>query len=66
VKLLLSILLLACFLMPNYYFLVGTVSFLAGVYIDQNYNVPNIKYWAKHAEEVVGNFILLLSTDYNH
>ena len=49
--------------MPNYYFLVGTVSFLAGVYIDQNYNVPNIKYWAKHAEEVVGNFILLLSTD---
>lgn len=39
--------------MPNYYFLVGTVSFIAGVYIDQNYNVPNIKYWAKHAEEVI-------------
>ena len=52
--------------MPNYYFLVGTVSFLAGVYIDQNYNVPNIKYWAKHAEEVVSTFTLLLLTDYNH
>ena len=39
--------------MPNYYFLVGSVSFVAGLYIDQNYNVPDIKYWVKHATELV-------------
>lgn len=37
----------------NYYFLVGGLSFLAGLYVDQNYNVPDIKYWVQHAEEVV-------------
>ena len=40
--------------MPQqYYFLVGSLSFIAGLYVDQNYNVPDIKYWVKHAEDVV-------------
>lgn len=41
-------------IMPgNYYFLVGSLSFLAGLYVDQNYNVPDIKYWVKHTEDIV-------------
>ena len=40
--------------MPKgYYFLVGSLSFIAGLYVDQNYNVPDIKYWVQHAEDVV-------------
>ncbi|OAO12458.1 hypothetical protein AV274_5813 [Blastocystis sp. ATCC 50177/Nand II] len=34
-------------------FLVGSLSFIAGLYVDQNYNVPDIKYWVKHAEDVI-------------
>lgn len=41
--------------MPNYHVLVGSLSFIAGVYIDQNYNVPDIKYWAKHIGDVVNS-----------
>lgn len=39
--------------MPRYYALVGTVCFAAGVFVDQNYNVPDIKYYLKHTKEVV-------------
>lgn len=46
--------------MPQqYYFLVGSLSFIAGLYVDQNYNVPDIKYWVKHAEDVVCIFQLV-------
>ena len=44
--------------MPNYHVLVGSLSFIAGVYIDQNYNVPDIKYWAKHIGDVVDSSYL--------
>lgn len=47
----------------NYYFLVGSVSFIAGLYIDQNYNVPDIKYWVKHTEDIVSYSIMLLNID---
>lgn len=51
-------------IMPgNYYFLVGSVSFIAGLYIDQNYNVPDIKYWVKHTEDIVSYSMLLLNID---
>lgn len=41
--------------MPNtYYLLVSAVSLVAGIYIDQNYNVPDIKNLYQYGENVVG------------
>ena len=41
--------------MPNtYYLLVSAVSLVAGIYIDQNYNVPDIKNLFQYGENVVG------------
>lgn len=40
--------------MPNtYYLLVSAVSLVAGIYIDQNYNVPDIKNLYQYGENVV-------------
>lgn len=43
--------------MPNsYYLLVSAVSLVAGIYIDQNYNVPDIKHLFEYGENVVRFF----------